>query len=667
MLKFIRKYQLFILVIGGSLLMVVFLLEPIISRMSPSQLKAKVAKLGDGTTFTRADIQEANLAISLLKRVNPRALTPLNMGGIGLDTSSESNTALHWLLLVEHAKRAGLVGGAGDGVTWVDDIAQREAIYQVQTEIQQPNSQIRTREQMEQRIAELTPQVAEVIHRNAMLAAGNTRNSVDKVYEIMAEARGIYRLIAAVRTLPSFSDVNAIHAAHGMLDAVAVNAAVLDSGIVAPTIPEPSDEQLGAFFDQYKDQNPGQNGFGIGYTQPTRLKLGWLTLDKNTFMNAVTVDRVELNKIYLQDREKYSGDFASERFEIERQYRDERATDMMVEADRVIRAQVLAKTNGLSKVNGVLTLPDDWDSRRPRLEAMAQSVVDRINDQFSVSLPTPEVTVLGDRWLNANAISSLPGFGQAGYRMGSTQLPTYALPQFFETTEPNNTGLDVQKGLPMAEPAATDQVGNRYYAIILDVRKAGPADAIADIGREQVVKDYKSVKGYELLLSHADELRMAIRENKSLAPAVDLVMAMADSADAQRPGVVRNILVRRDSIDRGALASMVDPRLNSEPFRSAVLEASSGIDPLASPDEVAADPTAVVVGLARSRAVALAITVAPRPLTAEQFRTVARGVMAQTSQRELVDAGYPQSDPFSFNSLSQRYGLTKLKEDDDSI
>lgn len=663
MLKFIRKYQLIILVVGGSLLMVVFLLQPILTKLGPSPLKAKIASLGDGSNITRGDIQDANVAISLLKRVNPRSLGPRSTGGIGLDISSESNTAMHWLLLVRQAEEAGLIGEAGDGASWIEEIAQTEAMIQIYTDRQQGISLPPQDEQ--DRLNEYRLQILEIMNRNASLSAANAGGTMNDVYLILAQARGVYRLLSSIQTMPAFSDLNAIHAAHEALDSVAINAAVLDSSLVASSIADPTDEELQAFFDEYKGLKPVDNEYGIGYTQPTRIQLGWMTLNKETFVNAVNVDRVELNKIWRQDRVEYPNDFAFERARLEERYRDERATDMMIEADRVVRAQVLALTNGLSKIEGIHVLPDDWEEKRPKLETMAGMVVEKINEQFQVSLPTPSITIVGDRWLNANGVIQLPGFGSSSYRVGSRQLPAYSLPQFFELTEPNTTGLDVQVGLPLVDPPATDQNGNRYYAVILGLRAAGPADTIEDIGRDQVVRDYKSVESYKVLVARVEEFKAAIASNGSLVPAINLGVALSAAPDtAVVPGVMKNLLVRRDMVDRGNSAAYVDPKLNTEAFRAAVIEAGKDLAPLATPEEVASNPIPVVVALPRSKAVAIALVIAPRPVTLERFRTNAGRVITTAAQRELLDAGFGDSDPFTFESLSARYGLNKLKDDD---
>lgn len=667
MLKFIRKYQLIILVVGGSLLMVVFLLQPVLTRLSPSPLKAKVAKLNDGTVFTRADIQRADASLTLLGRSNPRALQPRSVGGLGLEgmgSDDKTKAALHWLLLADHARTYGLVGEAGDGASWIPEIAEIEAFIQVRTEAQQ--GMLQTAQEQEQRLLDLKGQIISIINRNANNAAAEMRGTMDDVYRALAEARGMYRLMSGLDTLPAFSDVSAIAAAESLFDAVAVNAVLIDSSTIASAIEDPTDAELQNFFDEYKAVNAQDNEFGIGYVQPTRIKLGWLTLNKDAFMNAVQVDLVDLNKMWRQNRETYTGDFASERFTLEKKYREDKATDMMVEADRIIRAQVLAKINSFPKRDGRVALPEDWSSNYPKLEDMAQAVTERISEQFKVSLPNPEVVLIGDRWLNQNDLATQPGIGLAIYRIGSRQIPVYALPQFFQPDVPTDLGLDVQPLLPIVDHAATDQAENRYYATVLDVREAGPSDTIADAGRDRVLRDYKSLKGYELLLARAPSLVELARNSDDLAAAIDEIMAMVNnSTDVARPSVLRQILVRKETIDRGRVASFVDPRLNSELFRDAVINASSDLDPLTDPETLKQNPIVVSQALPKNRALALALVLAPRPLTAEEFMARANQAIQQTAREELSTAGYYENNPFSFEALSKRYGLEMLETDED--
>lgn len=663
MLKFIRKYQMVILVIGGSLLMVVFLLQPVLERLAPSPLKAKVASLDDGTVFTRGEIIRAQAAVTLLARSNPRALQPMSLGGLGLDSESERTAALHWLMFADMAKRAGLVGEIGDGASWIDQIAEQEALLMATNEARQGTIPF-TSEAIQTQASNYKQQIVVMINRNANAAASSMSGSMEDVYRTLAEARGMYRLVNSVYGTPSFSDIQAIDATKNLYDAVAVNAVVIDSNLIADSIEDPSETELQAFFQRFSSEQSTENEFGIGYTMPTRIKLGWIALNKQDFMDAVEIDRVEIQKIWKRDRDTYPGDFAAERTRIEQQYREEQATSMMIEADRLIRAQILAKTNSFNKVNGRTQLPDDWASQAPQLDVVAESVTERLSEQFGFSMPTIQVSLIGDRWLSSNDILALPGIGFSSYRVGSNQIQTRLLPQFFAPEYEGNIDLDVQKMLPIVEQAATDAQGNRYYAMVLDVRDAGPADGISDVGRARVVADYKSLKAFELIETQSDELASLARENDNLAPVVDQIMSMTSNESAVRPSVLRQILVRRDTIDRGQIASSVNPRLNNESFRSAVLEAAEGLDPLVDPSELKQNPIVVAEPLPQSRSFAFAILLAPRPLTLEQFRANAAAAMRQAGSAELRDAGFFDSSPFSFESLSERYGLKILQEDE---
>ena len=662
MIKFIRKYQLLILVVGGSLLMVVFLLQPILTQMSPSPLKSKVAKLDDGTTFNRGDVQRAQATISLLGNAYPRALQPRSNGGLGLESDSETEAALHWLLLADAARKAGLVGEAGDGQSWIPLLAEQEAV--IQTENERMRGLIASPEAYNQRATELKSQIINIINQRTLSTAASLRGTEDDAYRILAEARGVYRMLNGLDNVPSFSDLNAIEISKDQFDGVAVNAVLIKSSLVSDAIEEPSEDTLTAFFNEHKVHKPEENEFGFGYWQPTRIKLGWIKLDQQAFQSAVKVDRIELSKIWQQNRDQYPGDFAGERAGLERKFREDQAQAMMVEADRMIRARIHDKTKGLTKQNGITQLPEDWDQNAPKLDEVAQFVTERINEQFGTSMPTIEVQLIGDRWLSPNDIISLSGIGFSIYRVGSKQIPTYLLPQFFDENAPEDTGLDVQPMLPIVDHAAIDQQGNRYYAMVLDVRDAGPADGIEDVGRERVVEDYKSLKAYELLVARGDELTQLAQQNSDLAPAVDQVMAMLSDSDAARPGVLRELRVRKSSIDRG-LASSVPTELNSEIFRSAVRDAASGLDPLALPTQVQQSPIVVKAAMPRTRSFALAIVLAPRPLTFEQYRMNARSAINQAHRQELDDAGYFTENPFSFSAMAKREGLEQFDTGED--
>jgi len=673
MLKLIRKYQLIILAIGGSLLMVVFLFQPIIGKLSPDRRKETIAKLTDGTKFSGFDFERASFDLSILKRTYPRALGSFEQGGLGIEAGTEERSERHWLLLSKQASDAGLVGDAGEGRSWIPIIAMREARYFVVQQAQQGvfqlsnNPQIRNA-QIEQGALEYLPQIENQIRRNVSMATGMVRGmSEDDVYRTLATARGIERFYEYFSSLPAFSDLGAMHAAKSRYDSVAVDAVLVKADLFISSIPVPSEDELQAFFDQYKADTPSDNDYRIGYTQPARVKLGWLTLNKQAIESTVVIDRVELNKIWRTDHtlpegtRKYPGDFAGERSNIEAAFREQRAFDILIEADRIIQSQVLQATRGLSKDENFFVLPDDWETKRPTLEAMAQAVVDGVQEQINVTIPLPTIDIQTDRWLNSENISALPGFGEASYRIGSRTLRTVLIPQASQSQEAAAL-IVIQPGIPIVNPAAEDAQGSRYYAVVYEVNPAGPADSIDDAGRDTVLRDYRTIKAYELLSENADSFAAAAAATNDLTPALDAAFALGGDS-VRRPTISLTLLVQTDSIARGRLALFVEPGLNTPEFRESIKTAVDGIDMLTTPEVIAQSPIIVATPIPSAKGIGIAKIIAPRPMTDEEYRGNLALIINEQSRTETRQALVEtQTSPFSLDALTDRYGYTRVQK-----
>lgn len=667
MLKLIRKYQLIILAVGGSLLMVVFLFQPILGKLSPDPRKATVGKLADGTKFSGFDFQYANADLDILKVVAPILLLQDGSGGLGIEQGTGDTAPLHWLLLTKQAQDAGLIGDAGEGQTWIPELAQRNALFQLQQQVQQGLVQFNSQFEYQQALAALAPQYEGPIARNVSLAANQLRMTEADVYRTLAKARGVDRLYRLFKTLPAYSDLGLMHAAQDRFDTIAVDAALIKGESFIQSIPVPSDAELQAFFDEYKAQAPSENDLQIGYTQPARVKLGWLALNKQLIQSTIEVDRVELRKTWNLDRKlpedqrKYPGDFAGERINIEAAYRDQRAFNILFEADKIIRARVITATNGLHKQGNYYELPEDWESRRPTLESISQAVVTGLQEQLKVTIPLPAVEIHTDRWLTNQDIAFLPGFGSASYRIGSRAIRTPLLPNINDTPESAEL-LTVQEDIPIVDPAAEDQAGNRYYAILYDIREAGPSDSIEDAGYDRVLRDYRTVKAYEMLKDNLPDLLAQAESSNDLASAIDAAVALGDS-DTVRPGVARNILVGSQGVARGRLASFVEPGLNTEPFREAVLDQTKDIDPLTPPETIAESPIFVATPVDIAKSIAIAKVIAPRPVTADFYQSQLGAILVTESGKQIQDAVRIASDfPFALETLSDRYGYIRVKK-----
>src|SRR5690606_23398733 len=113
MLKFPRKYQLILLAIGGSLLILAFPIEPLPRQFGPNRREETVAELA-------ADREKVTYAELLQARADVKFLQPFYQvysitGVLPQLAEGDDEAAYHWLLLTREADQGGYVGGAEDG------------------------------------------------------------------------------------------------------------------------------------------------------------------------------------------------------------------------------------------------------------------------------------------------------------------------------------------------------------------------------------------------------------------------------------------------------------------------------------------------------------------------------------------------------------------------
>lgn len=675
MLKFIRKYQLIILAIGGSLLMVVFLLEPVITSFQRSQRNKTVARYEDGTKVGALASERASMELDMVRRVAPVVFYPKAQGGLGLtfENDEDKNARIHhWLMMSRLAEEAGLVGGAEDGRQLIEQqirSSQQEYIQQGMMAVFQG---MVTQEQLIQQAQEWGDLTRAQMYRDVTSRAGQLPGTTeDDMWRMLAKFQGAYRLVQLYYNAPAFSPAGARSAIRELNDAAAVNAALIPGSVLAHTITDPTEEELQAFFEPRAGSTAAEDEFGVGYAQPARVKLAWLKLERAAFERAAEVSRVELQKIWQLDSQRpegerqYPGDFASERANIEAAARAERGGDLLGRADQILRAEIISSLRQLPTEDGIVQLPENWNEIRPSLDLLSRRIVEQIAATEEVTIPTPTVVQRGDQWLTANAISQLPEIGTAGFRIGSTAMMVGQVPaEIDERGMLERIGLRV--GVPQVDPSAEDKNGNRYYVLITDFREAGPSESIDDAGRDRVIADYKSVKGYEKLLAMTDTLGQVARTSpEGVSGAVSAALGGPLPDGVARPGVLPNIRVSSLQVQPGPLARNVPPQLNDAAFRDAVLRATEGVNPLATPEALNAEPIALAVPLPKSRSVGVARVVAPRPFTEEEFRSRfgdALGRMSGNVLRKAIQAT-ETDDPFSFEALKARYGLRAVGTD----
>lgn len=641
MLKFLRKYRKILL--GGFvvILMVAFVAPQLLQQLGPSPEDRKIGTL-DGRTVTSGELTRAAAEISALSSLNP--YLPQMIG------IEQGHLGEHWLLLKHEAERAGLVGEAGDGREWIPEIATQTVRLELVSQFGGFAQYLLQQPEYQQRMMVIAQQMSE----SAPSVAARAGLTEDQLLKALSTARGVIRLKEAYFLAARPSPAQMAMVGRRLGDRATVNYLFVPGSTLASEVPDPSEDELRAHFERFADVEPGTGEFGIGYKRPARVKVEWLAVEKAAIANAIPVDRVELRKMYESNRATYTGEYEAERERVRTDYLETRTADIMTEIGRVVRAEVLKATRRLENDGGFKVLPPDWESTRPTLDAIARTVVDTIRQTKGVEIPLPRVEVRDTAWLDAEGVQALPGIGGAVVRVGNNQLPfaRYA----FEARElGGNPALTLQAGLTEIDTQTTDQAGNQYYFTIREARPPARPDSMQEV--PTLVADYKAVKGYEKLLAE-----LPVYEQLARTDSLEAVGAMI-AGDGGVP-LLPQVGV---PLSRSAVQG-IDPTVNTEPFRNAVMDAALKLNPDATPEELAAAPESTVsVAMPEKLGVAIAKIKAVEPFTLEQFRRVASQLALEASAMEAAELieQLASSDPFKYDTMARRHAYVMAGRDDD--
>ncbi len=658
MLKFIRKYQLLILVVGGSLLMVVFLLQPVLTRMAPNPGNRTAAEIGlTGTKVSGSDLSQASNEVRAVGALLP-LLLQANTVGIGLD-ANERNWDDHWLLLAREAEQGGFVAGPQDGLDWIPELASLIALQQADLEMQQRRFQsqadyIARRGELEQA---LTAQFA----RAANQIPPSFRMTQEEFGMALAKARGIRRMLNAYGRAPKPSRQQAIAQTRDARDAVQFDFVRIPATILNDEETEPTDVELSEFFERYRENEPDDNDFGLSYVLPPRMKYAVLELSRSAIMTALIPDRIELNKRWRADRETYPGEFSEEMPRVDAAWRAERADDLMIDADQILRAEVRRALRAYPEKDGVYEIPAGEIA--VDFEQVAQAIADEMQERSNVIIPLPTVRIVTDEWQTSMDLRMTRGLGQAMYRVANRQYSAAFLPELLDPDQEEDL-LPAQVGVPIVEVAAEDFTGTRYYVTALDHRSRSAAESLDEAGRDNVITDWRTLNAYQQLLERKSEILDVARQTGGLTAVVELLEPEDETADQP---AARTLNVNRAArAVRDQLANTFDASLNTPEVREAIRTAAAQIDPLTDPQMLDRETSIMVLELPAAMSLVAIEIVAPRPLTENDYRVFAPFVIpTETDAWMREDPEFAESFPFTFEALKAKYQYRVLATDDE--
>jgi hypothetical protein len=621
MLKWLRKYNSWILAIGGGLLMIAFLLPQTLQELGRSNFGRPIFKFDGGRVgperYQQADIERGILASLLRVDVSPQ-FRPF----IG-------DNVEHWIMMTSEAEAAGLIGGPDDGKAALELVAGEVATMSARF--------------MGGDLAALTKQVLTTLQASVPTIAGNTKKTDDQVYQILAKVHGVLRLRASYLGAPRFSDRRLLSEARRVADTTRVQYVVFPAERYMLGI-NPTDTEIDAHFASFRDIQPGSGVHGFGYSQPARVKLSWLTIERASIRQVVQPDAVEVQKRFLRAFPSVPEGTveSSEREKIANQLRDELTDQIMRTADQAVRGEIDKATRGLELDGAYRKLPDtfkpiDW-------VAIGKVIESRVLELHRTKIAVPLARLESSRWLNEQSLASLPGIGGAGIRSAQRTEPfaTVAL-GVREIAGVNLSALQV--GIPLSTPLI-DASGNHYFFNILDARKPSAPDSIDEV-RAQVVSDLKRLGGFDRLRSELEPLR-----TRAATEGIDALAA----ADLNFDGPAGAALaVRSAGFDQTRVVPS-DPAVDTPEVRDAIAAVARRIDPLADIEKTPAADRTLVVPLPKQLGVFVARVTGVSPMTLETFRSQ-QGRFVRSGQGEEFRALKAEDDPYNFLTLARRLKL----------
>jgi hypothetical protein len=578
--KFFREYNKYILVVGGSILMVAFLIEPALNMIRPGGGVPTVGTLA-GERITAEHQQQAAHELMILERI------PL----LGQMTYSE-NDPLRWFLMVHEARQMGLSASRDE----VEEMLRATGMdNQALGQLMQGTGA--TRGFIEQAVRHwLMVQT----YRELLLGQSHTPVSTRAQNIMLAQQFGQQGMIGFAQSLimaamgsQRVSDPLIQHFLQSQAATVAGQVVLISHEGYLDRVEPPTAQELQALFEEYREMLPGRSQpYGFGYRAPARVRLQWLTVPIDAVRDAVEIDEADALEFYQQNRQQFTtrspeGDgtpqvrpYAEVRDRVIEQLRDERADR---QAMQVIRAaQTLMRED-----DAVRRLPVDGAYRALPADFSPMSmeqVAERVQQRHGV---LPEVRQTRD-WRSIRELRELPGLGRA-VLVGRREVEFVPYVMSAREMEPARDNplipLRLQVGIPSEPLRSAD---GSYHVFRLTDAEPERSPASLDEVRDQVEADARRLAAFRLLLSEqpqwvqraraegiepiADELDLIIRN----VPQLPRQAMMGPGGVVEVPGIgpAEGLLAAMFQLgqmlyDRGELAAVPDAeRIDATPLEN---------------------------------------------------------------------------------------------------
>lgn len=704
--KVLKKYRKWIMVGGGVFIMVAWLLPNGLNGLQDPN--RKVAARVDGrsikglewTLYGRQFEAVKSLTTQLSQAHGiaaqfgiPSGAPTVTLKQLGCDTME------HYLLLATEAEREGMIGGAADAQRVLEESRDALAAAAAATDLQRggegsthainflmsfrpdptakPEDAAARDKAREDYLGFANGPGLTNLKRSVMASAQLTEPEFERA---VATYRGICRMFENFASVGRYSDRRIVNTARRFGEAVEADFVQVPADRIIARVAEPTAEEISAHYEKFKNVEPGTGANGIGYRKPPRVKVEWLTLDKAKIGASIRLQETHVREKW--DAKHPGGtaeQFAKDKASMELELRAAYAEDVIRIADLKFREIASEAARAYPAQGKFRAVPAEWRSGALKLDDLAAQIAagvkaettqpdERERWQSPVEIPAPAVGA-ETGWRSAEELAQLPGIGAASLVRGTERLGfnTAAL----EVRELDaETRLFTQVGLlPVFDRPVADVQGNHYYFRITAARPAGEPESLDEV-REQVIKDLKRLKAFDLL--KADVEKAAQSSEQIGLDAVVTAFATPSSDVSLTPAaplvIRRKLSVAREDVRAGGSGASdeVVKALNVAAFRDAVFAKASLLDARVPAASQAASARTVWTMLPESLSAVVARIEKLGPITVEKVRQADAGIVNAARRDELgpFEQWVGQS-PYTFEALKTRLNYKPVRESEE--
>jgi hypothetical protein len=645
-LKFFRKYNKWILGVGGSLLMIVFLIQPVMSMFQADPLKVSLGSI-QGGELTRGDVMAAASDLEVLRRFGLFL-------DIDPDAMNTNDDPLRFALILKDAQNLGLSASLREVTQLQLQVGQSQADLElIASRMNTTPSYIRQTIRhwlIVQQYKELMAAQTHLAGQNrAMLFRGALRDPQRyRDYEAMAYGTSLL-------SKPLVEHFLQDQGARVSGQVVVVQADQFLSEAAMPT-----GDEVRSLYEQFKDALPGRGEpYGFGYRVPDRVKIEYLSISMDEAKRKIKISEADALGHYRQYPERFGGTPASDdqqavepkpynevRDEVIENLTGQRAFELVEKMAKSAYGYLYEDTRGMAKQDDYRVV-DDVSA----LTSMRR-VAERLEMDYGL---LPKLYASDGSWVNAEALTGLAGIGQSRLA-DNTRVDFTSFVLSAKELEPSRDNPLLPRRLQVGL-AGSPLIGpdlSRYIFRLTDAQSTHLPESL-DAVRDQVTEDALLLNAYK---------KLAAESQAWLEQAVDGGLE-AVAARANTSAVPIPPSPRRVPLANGLLTVPAIPGVGqSEAFVEAFFDTANQAQESGKIADVAAELSTGAVGLESKLALAVYKIDSYKPLTREEYNNYANNPLLPTMIDTTILSPARADNPLSLKSLTYRLNYNSERDSD---